>query len=222
MYSPRVLTGQSSLSGSLLNKWAIQGNSKGFGMVSGRAFLGMNFGTSRIETCLAPDGSLEKVRLWSALARSKLWMVSSWRGVGRLRIFRTLVMANRQHNVREIFGRNSSGVGLRYKWFPLRIVNIAWRISHWIGCHVHYMDSGKLCCRRMFLITATRPDPTGVGLCGTEADDGWEWSGTNPRPVVVYMVVHLVATVAGAMAMTDAAMLWESPSWERLELEKCI
>ena len=156
------------------------------------------------------------------IARSKLWMVSSWRGVGRLRIFRTLVMANRQHNVREIFGRNSSGVGLRYKWFPLRIVNIAWRISHWIGCHVHYMDSGKLCCRRMFLITATRPDPTGVGLCGTEADDGWEWSGTNPRPVVVCMVVHLVVTVAGAMAMTDAAMLWESPSWERLELEKCI
>ena len=63
MYSPRVLTGQSSLSGSLLNKWAIQGNSKGFGMVSGQAFLGMNFGTSRFETCLAPDGSLEKVRL---------------------------------------------------------------------------------------------------------------------------------------------------------------
>ena len=39
-------------------------------MVSSRAFLGMNFGTSRIETCLAPDGSLEKVRLWSTLDRA--------------------------------------------------------------------------------------------------------------------------------------------------------
>ena len=69
MYSPRVLTGQSSLSGSLLNKWVIPGYSKGFGRVFSRAFLGMYFGTSRIETCLAPDGNLEKIRLWSALDR---------------------------------------------------------------------------------------------------------------------------------------------------------
>ena len=161
MYSPRVLTGQSSLSGSLLNKWAIPGYSKGFGMVSSRAFLGMYFGTSRIETRLAPDGNLQKVRLWSALdratdsdplapvaratrkavlydsnsremflsdpstvkggfiralrttlrchlgriswnlgrwiliAHSKLWMVSSCRGVGGLRMFRKLTMADR-------------------------------------------------------------------------------------------------------------------------------
>ena len=161
VHSPRILTGQSSLSGSLLNKWEIPGYSKGFGMVSSRAFLGMYFGTSRIETCLAPDGNLEKLRFWSALdratnsdplapvaratrkavlydsnsrkmflsdpwtlkggfirpsrstlrchlsriswdlgrwiliAHSKLWMVSSCRGVGGLRMFRTLAMADR-------------------------------------------------------------------------------------------------------------------------------
>ena len=44
-----------------------------------------------------------------------------------------------QRNVREIFGCNSSGVGPRCEWFPLRIVNIAWRISQWISCHVHYV-----------------------------------------------------------------------------------
>ena len=44
----------------------------------------------------------------------------------------------RQRNVREIFGRNSSGVGPGCEWFPLRIVNIVWRISQWISCHVHY------------------------------------------------------------------------------------
>ena len=40
MYSPRILTGQINLSGSLLNKWAVPGNSKGFQMVSGRASQG--------------------------------------------------------------------------------------------------------------------------------------------------------------------------------------
>ena len=38
---------------------------------------------------------------------------------------------------REIFGRNSFSVGPGCERFPLRIVNIAWRISQWIGCHVH-------------------------------------------------------------------------------------
>ena len=44
----------------------------------------------------------------------------------------------RQRNIREIFCHNSSGDGPGCEWFPLRIVNIAWRISQWIGCHVHY------------------------------------------------------------------------------------
>ena len=79
-------------------------------------------------------------------------------------------------------------------------------------------DSGKLCCRRMSLITATRPDPTGLVLCGTEADDGWEcdgweWTGTVPRPVVVSVFVHWVVTGVSAMAVTDPEILWESPSF---------
>ena len=193
-------------------------------MVSRWAFLGMNVGTSRIETCLAPDGSLEKVRLWSALdrvtnsnplapvaratrkavlydsnsremflsdpstvkggfirplrttprchlgriswdlgrciAHSTEWIMNGvllegsgqiddfqdacygrsmkLDGVNLFVLIEQMYQIFRQRNVREIFGRNSSGIGLRYQWFPLRIVNIAWRISQWIGCHVHY------------------------------------------------------------------------------------
>ena len=45
---------------------------------------------------------------------------------------------------------------------------------------------------------------------GCEADGGWELTGTVPHPVVVCVVVHWVVTGAGARAVTDAAMLWES------------
>ena len=40
------------------------------------------------------------------------------------------------------------------------------------------------------------PDPTGLGLCGTEANNGWECTGLAPRPVAC-LVVHIVVTGAG-------------------------
>ena len=49
---------------------AMPGNAKGFGIVSGRAFLGIHLETILTDTCLAPDVILEKVMLCSALDRA--------------------------------------------------------------------------------------------------------------------------------------------------------
>ena len=51
-------------------KWVMPGNSKGFGIRSGRWFLGMNLGTSLMETCLALNSNVVNSRLWVVLERA--------------------------------------------------------------------------------------------------------------------------------------------------------
>ena len=69
-YMPSTLTGHRSLSRSFGNKWAIPGNSNGFGISSGRWFFGMNLATTLTETCLAPESKVLRSRLWGAWERA--------------------------------------------------------------------------------------------------------------------------------------------------------
>ena len=86
----------------------------------------------------------------------------------------------RQGDMREVPGLDAFIIGPLDKGLPLRIINVTGRISKKIGRLITTVF-GKLCCFRIFLIIATRLDPTVEDLCGTEDVECWGCIGTVLR-----------------------------------------